>query len=157
MNILLLTIILLLAVASLMIKKTVPAMISFALMMLLLGLYYMSIDAKLLGLFQIFIYAGGIVVLLLFGITIIGIEFPKAKTRPLAVVNALLVFVILSTIFFRGVDSLSKVIDKPTEDIHLFAHSFSDMVILFALIGTSLLYGTIKMTDALRSKRRKDV
>ena len=157
MNILLLTIAFVLAVASLMIKKSVPAMISFALMMLMLGLYYINIDAKLLGLFQIFIYTGGIVVLLLFGITIIGVEFPKAATRPWAAVNALLVFAVLTTIFFRGLETLSKVVDKPTEDINLFAHSFSDMVILFALIGTSLLYGTIKMTDALRTKRRKDV
>ena len=157
MNILLLTIAFILAVASLVIKKSVPAMISFALMMLMLGLYYINIDAKLLGLFQIFIYTGGIVVLLLFGITIIGVEFPKAVTRPWAAVNALLVFAVLATIFFRGLETLSKVVDKPTEDINLFAHSFSDMVILFALIGTSLLYGTIKMTNALRTKRRKDV
>jgi NADH-quinone oxidoreductase subunit J len=157
MNILLLTIVLILAVASLVIKKSVPAMISFALMMFMLGLYYMNIDAKLLGLFQIFIYTGGIVVLLLFGITIIGIEFPKAKVRPWSALSAALVFAMLVTIFFRGLNSLTKVANEPTEELNLFAHSFSDMVILFALIGSSLLYGTIKMTTVLHSKRRKDV
>lgn len=157
MNILILTIVFILAVASLMIKKSVPAMISFALMMFLLGIYYFSLDAKLLGLFQIFVYTGGIVVLMLFGVTIIGVEFPKASSRPWAAASALLVFVLLSTLFFRALDTLKKVANKPTEEVNLFAHNFSDMVILFALIGASLLYGTIKMTGQLKSRRSKNV
>ncbi|BAF71807.1 NADH-quinone oxidoreductase subunit J family protein [Sulfurovum sp. NBC37-1] len=157
MSLLLLTVVLILAAASLMIKKSVPAMISFALMMFLLGIYYVTLDAKLLGLFQIFVYAGGIVVLMLFGVTIIGVEFPKAASRPWAAVSAFLVFVLLTVLFFRAVDTLKKVAGQPTEKVDLFAHSFSDMVILFALIGASLLYGTIKMTGQLKSKRSKDV
>ncbi len=157
MTLLLLTIVLILAAASLMIKKSVPAMVSFALMMFLLGIYYISLDAKLLGLFQIFVYTGGIVVLMLFGITIIGVEFPKAASRPWAAASALLVFALLTTVFFRAADTLTQIAGKPTEEVDLFAHHFSDMVILFALIGVSLLYGTIKMTGMLRSKRGKDV
>jgi len=157
MTLLLLTTVLILAAASLMIKKSVPAMISFALMMFLLGIYYISLDAKLLGLFQIFVYTGGIVVLMLFGVTIIGVEFPKAASRPWAAASAFLVFVLLSTLFFRAADTLKMVAGQPTEEIDLFAHNFSDMVILFALIGASLLYGTIKMTGQLKSKRRKNV
>jgi NADH-quinone oxidoreductase subunit J len=157
MTLLLLTIVLILAAASLMIKKSVPAMISFALMMFLLGIYYFSLDAKLLGLFQIFVYTGGIVVLMLFGVTIIGVEFPKAASRPWAAASALLVFALLSTLFFRAVHTLKTVADQPTEEVNLFAHSFSDMVILFALIGASLLYGTIKMTGQLKSRRSKNV
>ena len=157
MTLLLLTIVLILAAASLMIKKSVPAMISFALMMFLLGIYYFSLDAKLLGLFQIFVYTGGIVVLMLFGVTIIGVEFPKAASRPWAAASALLVFALLSTLFFRAVHTLKIVADQPTEEVNLFAHSFSDMVILFALIGASLLYGTIKMTGQLKSRRNKNV
>ena len=157
MSLLLLTVVLILAAASLMIKKSVPAMISFALMMFLLGIYYVTLDAKLLGLFQIFVYAGGIVVLMLFGVTIIGVEFPKAASRPWAAASAFLVFVLLTVLFFRAADTLKKVAGQPTEKVDLFAHSFSDMVILFALIGASLLYGTIKMTGQLKSKRSKDV
>jgi len=157
MNLLLLSIVLILAAASLTIKKSVPAMISFALMMFLLGIYYVTLDAKLLGLFQIFVYAGGIVVLMLFGVTIIGVEFPKAASRPWAAASAFLVFVLLTVLFFRAVDTLKKVAGQPVEKVDLFAHSFSDMVILFALIGTSLLYGTIKMAGLLKSKRSKDV
>ncbi|RLA68883.1 MAG: NADH-quinone oxidoreductase subunit J [Epsilonproteobacteria bacterium] len=157
MTLLLLTAVLMLAAASLIIKRSVPAMISFALMMFLLGLYYISLDAKVLGLFQIFIYTGGIVVLMLFGVTIIGVEFPKAASRPWAAFSALLVFIALSTLFFRGVDTLVQTSDQPTENIHLFAQNFSDIVILFALIGSSLLYGTIKMSATLKTKRSKNV
>ncbi|KYJ87640.1 NADH-quinone oxidoreductase subunit J [Sulfurovum riftiae] len=155
MTLLLLTAILALAVASLTLKKSVPAIVSFAMMMFLLGIYYMSLDAKLLGLFQVFVYTGGIVVLMLFGVTIIGVEFPKAKTRPWAAASALLVFVMLSVLFYRVLPKLQQVSQKPVEDIHLFAANFSDMVILFALIGSSLLYGTVKMAGMLSAKKRK--
>ena len=153
MTLLLLTIILALAIASLTLKKSVPSIISFAMMMFLLGIYYITLDAKLLGLFQIFVYTGGIVVLMLFGVTIIGVEFPKAKNRPWAAASALLVFVVLSLLFYRALPTLQLIADKPVEDIHLFAASFSDMVILFALIGSSLLYGTVKMAGMLSAKK----
>ena len=155
MTLLLLIAILALAIASLTLKKSVPAIVSFAMMMFLLGIYYMSLDAKLLGLFQVFVYTGGIVVLMLFGVTIIGVEFPKAKTRPWAAASALLVFVMLSILFYRALPQLQQVSQKPVEDIHLFAANFSDMVILFALIGSSLLYGTVKMAGMLGAKKTK--
>ncbi|RLA68986.1 MAG: NADH-quinone oxidoreductase subunit J [Epsilonproteobacteria bacterium] len=114
----------------------------------------MSLDAKLLGLFQIFVYTGGIVVLMLFGVTIIGVEFPKVKNRPWAAASALLVFaVVLSVLFYRALPTLQMISDKPVEDLHLFAANFSDMVILFALIGSSLLYGTVKMAGMLSAKK----
>ncbi len=155
MTLLLLAAILALAIASLTLKKSVPAIVSFAMMMFLLGIYYMGLDAKLLGLFQVFVYTGGIVVLMLFGVTIIGVEFPKAKTRPWAAASALLVFVVLSVLFYRALPKLQQVSQKPVEDIRLFAADFSDMVILFALIGSSLLYGTVKMAGMLSAKKRK--
>ena len=95
MNIALLSIVMLLAIGSLVIKKSVPAMISFILMMAVLGLYYINLDAKLLGLFQIFIYTGGIMVLMLFGVTIIGLEFPEYKKKPLNSVGAFLFFLLI--------------------------------------------------------------
>ena len=153
MSILLLTVVLALAIGSLTIKRTVPAMISFALMMFLLGFFYISLDAKLLGLFQIFVYTGGIIVLMLFGMTIIGVEFPQVKSRPWSAVSAALVFVALIILFVRGVDKLKLVAGQPTEEVHLFAAEFSDFVILFALIGSSLLYGTVKMAGMLKARK----
>jgi len=155
MTLLLLTAVLVLAIASLTLKKSVPAIVSFAMMMFLLGIYYMSLDAKLLGLFQVFVYTGGIVVLMLFGVTIIGVEFPKVRTRPWAAASALLVFVMLSLLFYRALPKLQMVSEKPVENIRLFAADFSDMVILFALIGSSLLYGTVKMAGMLSAKKAK--
>jgi NADH-quinone oxidoreductase subunit J len=155
MTLLLLTAVLALAIASLTLKKSVPAIVSFAMMMFLLGIYYMSLDAKLLGLFQVFVYTGGIVVLMLFGVTIIGVEFPKVRTRPWAAASALLVFVMLSLLFYRALPKLQMVSEKPVENIRLFAADFSDMVILFALIGSSLLYGTVKMAGMLSAKKAK--
>lgn len=155
MNIILLSSAMLLAIGSLVIKKSVPAIISFIMMMFVLGLYYINLDAKLLGLFQIFVYTGGIMVLVLFGITIIGLEFPKIKQKPLNAVGAFLVFVTLSLLFLRAKDTLTQVSAQATEDINLFSTHFSDFVIIFALIASSLLYGTVKMSKTLKAKRSK--
>ena len=153
MNIVLLSVALLLAIGSLVIKKSVPAMISFILMMFVLGLFYINLDAKMLGLFQIFIYTGGIMVLMLFGITIIGLEFPEHKSKPLNAASALLFFILITTFFLRGVDKLVFVNPLHVEDMSLFSTAFSDYVIIFALIGSSLLYATVKMLSVLKAKR----
>jgi hypothetical protein len=88
-------------------------------------------------------------------VTIIGVEFPKVRTRPWAAASALLVFVMLSLLFYRALPKLQMVSEKPVENIRLFAADFSDMVILFALIGSSLLYGTVKMAGMLSAKKAK--
>jgi len=156
MTLLLLTAIIAFAVGSLVIKRSVPAMVSFAMMMFLLGIFYMTLDAKMLGLFQIFVYTGGIIVLMLFGVTIIGVEFPQAKSRPWSAFSAAMVFAVLVILFVRSVGKLNIEVSKPVEDVHLFAASYSDFVIIFALIGSSLLYGTVKMAGVLRAKRSKN-
>jgi len=153
MNIALLSLAILLAIGSLVIKKSVPAIISFILMMFVLGLFYINLDAKMLGLFQIFIYTGGIMVLMLFGVTIIGLEFPKVKTKPLNALGSLLFFVLVSTLFLRGVDKVKMLSTAKVEDINLFSAAFSDYLIIFALIGVSLLYATVKMSSILKKKR----
>ena len=155
MNIILLSIAMLLAIGSLVIKKSVPAIISFILMMFVLGLFYINLDAKLLGLFQIFIYTGGIMVLMLFGVTIIGLEFPKIKSKPLNAIGAGLFFILISTLFLRGVDKLQTVAVENVEDVNLFSASYSEYVIIFALIASSLLYATVKMSSVLKQKRSK--
>jgi len=155
MNIILLSIVMLLAIGSLVIKKSVPSIISFILMMFVLGLFYINLDAKLLGLFQIFIYTGGIMVLMLFGVTIIGLEFPKIKSKPLNAIGAGLFFILISTLFLRGVDKLQTISVENVEDVNLFSTSYSDYVIIFALIASSLLYATVKMSSVLKQKRSK--
>jgi len=155
MNILLLSLVILLAIGSLVIKKSVASIISFILMMFVLGLFYINLDAKMLGLFQIFIYTGGIMVLMLFGVTIIGLEYPKVKSKPVNAVGAGLFFVLISTLFLKGVDKLQKVDVQNVEDVTLFSSSYSEYVIIFALIASSLLYATVKMARLLKQKRSR--
>ncbi len=150
MNLVLLTTVILLAIGSLVIKKSVPAIISFILMMFVLGLYYINLDAKMLGLFQIFIYTGGIMVLMLFGVTIIGLEFPQAKSKPLNAIGAFVFFLLVSALFLRGIETLELVANEKVEDINLFSTAFSDYVIIFVLIASSLLYATVKMSSTLK-------
>ena len=153
-ELLLLTAVLILAAASLFLRKTVPAMISFALMMFLLGVFYIAQEAQVLGLFQIFVYTGGIVVLMLFGITIIGIEFPETPRRPWTAAVAFGVTVAMAILFLRGLGSQASIGGTPTENPALFAGGFGDTVILFALIGAGLLYGTVRMIDVLKARPR---
>lgn len=157
MNIVLLTIVLILAITSLSVKKSISSLISFALMMLVLGLYYISLNEKLLGLFQIFVYSGGISVLMLFGITLIGTTFKPTKANPWTSAVAFGFFVILTILFFKNHALLTEHHNEIVEQQELFASSFSDMVILFALIASSLLYGTIKMIHVLKPKRSENV
>jgi len=157
MNLPILTLVLVFAIASLTFKKTIASLISFALMMFVLGLYYIYLDEKLLGLFQIFVYTGGIAVLMLFGVTLIGTEHPTVKANPWTALMAFAIFVFLSAMFLNSGDSLVKNTPQIVEKKELFATSYSDFVIIFALIGSSLLYGTIKMIRVLNPKRRKNV
>jgi NADH-quinone oxidoreductase subunit J len=152
MSLLILVAVLILALASITLDKTVPAMISFAMMMFLLGLYYLLLDEKLLGLLQIFVYTGGIVVLMLFGITVIGEEFPPAKARGWAIVAAVLVAAAL-TYLLLVVLSVPKVdTTAVTQQASYFSQHYADLVLIFALIGASLLYGSMKMLRFLRCK-----
>jgi NADH-quinone oxidoreductase subunit J len=156
MNIVFLSLVIILAITSLSVKKSIASLISFALMMLVLGVYYIYLHEKLLGLFQIFVYAGGISVLMLFGITLIGTEFPKTSERPFGIVLAVAFFILISTLFLIQSHTLQTITAIAPVD-NLFTNSFSDVVIIFALIGSSLLYGTIKMAKVLKPKRGKNV
>jgi NADH-quinone oxidoreductase subunit J len=154
MNIFLLGIVLILAAASLSLQKSVSALIAFALMMLTLGIYYFVLDEQLLGVFQIFIYTGGISVLMLFGMTLIGTDAPKSKNRAWAALGAFVVFVLLIIFFWRYIHLLpAKSAFKPENSI--FSKGYGDFVLIFALMGTSVLYATVKAAKLLQ--RKKDV
>lgn len=151
MSLLILVAVILLAVASITVKKTVTAMISFAMMMFLLGIYYLLLDEKLLGLLQIFVYTGGIVVLMLFGITVIGEAFPEPKTRPWAIIASIIVGASLIYFVVSFAPALTITIET-THQAQAFTDHYADLVMIFALIGVSLLYGTMKMVKFLRGK-----
>ena len=155
MNIALLIVAFMLAIGSLSISKTVPSTISFIGMMFVLALYYFGLDEKLLGLFQIFIYTGGVMVLMLFGITLIGVKHTSSTLKGYSAVSSFLLFITLSGLFLINRDSLVELQIQDIKSTTIFAKSYVDFMIAFALIGSSLLYGTVKMIKVL--KRKKNV
>lgn len=150
MEIALLIIVLGFAITSLNAKESVNSLISFALMMLFLGIYYLYLNEKLLGLFQIFVYTGGISVLMLFGITLIGTTLPKVSRNPFSALGSFLFFITLSSLFLINSSELREVTNIKVEQKELFSLYYSDMTIIFALIGTSLIYATVKVIKKLR-------
>ena len=153
-SILLLSSVIILAVISITVKKTVPAVLSFAVLMFLLGLYYIGYGEKLLGLFQIFVYTGGIVVLMLFGVTVIGTDFPEEKGRAWAVASIVLIAIGFFTIPFimpKFVE-VANAGDK-TAQVKVLTENYAEVTIFLAIVGASLLYGSIRMLHTLKHEK----
>jgi NADH-quinone oxidoreductase subunit J len=153
-SILLLSAVIVLAVMSITVKRTVPAVLSFALLMFLLGLYYIGYGEKMLGLFQIFVYTGGIVVLMLFGVTVIGAKFPEEKGRPWAVASIILIaigFFVIPFIMPNFVE-VANAGDKLSQ-IKVLTDNYAEVSIFLAIVGASLLYGSIRMLHTLKHEK----
>jgi NADH-quinone oxidoreductase subunit J len=151
MSVLILVIAIILAVMSLTQKNTVPAVISFVMMMFLLGIYYIFMGEKLLGLFQIFVYTGGIVVLTLFGVTVIGAKFPKFEIRPWAVSIVTLVIIGLMIIPFLLPEIPYEGKAIPLKDqVKIFTDFYAEIAIFMSVVAASVLYGSIRMLHTLK-------
>jgi NADH-quinone oxidoreductase subunit J len=151
MSVLILAIAIILAVMSLTQKNTVPAVISFVMMMFLLGIYYIFMGEKLLGLFQIFVYTGGIVVLTLFGVTVIGAKFPKFEIRPWAVsiVTLVIIGLIIIPFLLPEIPYEGKAI--PLKDqVKIFTDFYAEIAIFMSVVAASVLYGSIRMLHTLK-------
>ena len=153
-SILLLSAVIILAVMSITVKKTVPAVLSFAILMFLLGLYYIGYGEKLLGLFQIFVYTGGIVVLMLFGVTVIGAKFPEEKGRPWAVTSIVLIAIGFFIIPFM-MPKFTEVANAGTKtlQVQVLTQNYAEVTIFLAVVGASLLYGSIRMLHSLKHEK----
>jgi NADH-quinone oxidoreductase subunit J len=153
-SLLLLSMVIILAVISITVKRTVPAVLSFAVLMFLLGLYYIGYGEKLLGLFQIFVYTGGIVVLMLFGVTVIGTEFPEEKGRAWAVASIVLIAIGFFTIPFI-MPEFAEVANAGSKELQVkvFTENYAEVVIFLAVVGASLLYGSIRMLHTLKHEK----
>lgn len=155
MSVLILFIAVVLAVMSLTQQNTVGAILSFVMMMFLLGIYYILMNLKLLGLFQIFVYTGGIVVLTLFGVTVIGSKFPKFEIRPWAVaivtiviIGFLIVPFILPPIEYKG--ELIPLKDQ----VKIFTDFYAEIAIFMGVVAASILYGSIRMLHTLKKEQK---
>jgi len=154
MSVLILAIAVVLAVMALTQKNTVPAVLSFVLMMFLLGIYYILMDEKLLGLFQIFVYTGGIVVLTLFGVTVIGAKFPKFEIRPwaVAVVTVVIIGLIIIPFLLPSIPYAGKPI--PLKDqVKVFTDFYAEIAIFMGVVAASVLYGSIRMLHTLKHEK----
>ena len=151
MSVLILVLAIILAVMSLAQKNTVPAVIAFVGMMFLLGIYYIVLGEKLLGLFQIFVYTGGIVVLTLFGVTVIGAKFPDFKIRPWAVSVVTIVIIGLLIVPFLLPDMPIEGKAIPLKDqVKIFTDFYSLIAIFMGVVAASVLYGSIRMLHTLK-------
>jgi len=151
---LLLTAVIILAVISITVKKTVPAVLSFAILMFLLGLYYIGYGEKLLGLFQIFVYTGGIVVLMLFGVTVIGTKFPEEKGRPWAVMSIVLITIgFLIIPFIMPAFNVVNNSGSTQTQVKVLTENYAEITIFLAVVGASLLYGSIRMLHTLKHEK----
>ena len=151
MSLLILAFAIILAVMSLTQKNTVAAVLSFVLMMFLLGIYYIFLGEKLLGLFQIFVYTGGIVVLTLFGVTVIGAKFPEFKIRPWAmtVVTIVIIGLLIVPFLLPNIPYKGKAI--PLKDqVKIFTDFYSLIAIFMGVVAASILYGSIRMLHTLK-------
>ena len=158
MSVLILVLVIVLAVMSLTQEKTVPAILAFILMMFMLGIYYILMGEKLLGLFQIFVYTGGIVVLTLFGVSVIGASFPKKETRNWAVSTVLIVVVGLLIIPFVFPIQVSEPHMIPlSEQIKAFTDSFSEIAVFLGVVATSILYGSVRMLHTLKKEKEEEL
>ena len=150
MSVLILAMVIILAVMSLAQTKTVPAVLAFISMMFFLGIYYILLDEKLLGLFQIFVYTGGIVVLTLFGVTVIGSKFPEFKIRPWAVAIVTVVLIGLMIVpFLIPVEAAHKTLSLK-EQVKIFTEHYALIAVFMGVVAASVLYGSIRMLHTLK-------
>ncbi|EDM23233.1 NADH-quinone oxidoreductase subunit J [Caminibacter mediatlanticus TB-2] len=151
MSVLILVIAIILAVMSLTQKNTVGAVIAFVMMMFLLGIYYIFLGEKLLGLFQIFVYTGGIVVLTLFGVTVIGAKFPEFKIRPwaISIVTVILIGLMIIPFLLPEIPYVGKMIPLK-EQVKIFTDFYGEIAIFMSVVAASILYGSIRMLHTLK-------
>ncbi len=154
MSVLILVFAIILAVMSLAHKETVPSVVAFIGMMFLLGIYYITMDEKLLGLFQIFVYTGGIVVLTLFGVTVIGAKYPEFKIRPwaVAIVTVTIIGFLIVPFLLPEMQTYTKAV--PLKDqVKIFTDFYSEIAIFMGLVAASVLYGSIRMLHTLKHEK----
>jgi NADH-quinone oxidoreductase subunit J len=135
-----------LAVASLTMEKSIPALLSFGGMMFLLGVYYISIELQLLGLLQIFVYTGGIAVLMLFGLSLVGEKAPFSRVNPFAIFFSVLFTVGIAYFLLTNLPESGSELSSETQ--------FSaELLPIFGLIVVSLVYGSIRVISVSKESR----
>ena len=104
--------------------------------------------------FQIFVYTGGIVVLTLFGVTVIGSKFPKFEIRPwaIAIVTVVIIGLLIVPFLLPSIEYKGEVI--PLKDqVKIFTDFYAEIAIFMGVVAASILYGSIRMLHTLKHEK----
>jgi NADH-quinone oxidoreductase subunit J len=93
-------------------------------------------------------------VLTLFGVTVIGAEYPEIKNRPWAIVVVLVVTIgFLIVPFILPSDGLSHRQLSVEEQVKVFTDHYSELVLFLGVVASSILYGGIRMLHTLKYEK----
>lgn len=137
-----------LAAYSILSSKLMRAALSFGGALLSLGFLYMALGQSLLGLMQIFLYVGGVAVILAFAFltafSVEEVEKEKSQMMDVGVVLGVLVALLLGFVFFqlpeKPAAEVREVTVKEVGNIflteYLFQFEFISVLLLAALISS---------------------
>jgi NADH-quinone oxidoreductase subunit J len=91
---------------------------------------------------------------MLFGVTVIGAKFPEEKGRPWAVASIILIAIGFFVIPFI-MPAFSEVANAGTkmDQVKVLTDHYAEVTIFLAVVGASLLYGSIRMLHTLKHEK----
>jgi len=100
-------------------KRAVYAALSMALIMVLMGIVYLTQGADFLGIIQIFVYTGAVMMLFLFVIMLVGVDASDSATKVFSMhrVASLVIALGLGVLLFTSIGHASFV-DAPMGDMN---------------------------------------
>jgi NADH-quinone oxidoreductase subunit J len=130
-------------------KKAVHSAILLAWVMITLAIFYIALEAPFLGIVQIVVYTGAVMMLFLFILMLVGVDSSDSLTekikglRPVAIVTALAFSATLITFIARAqssVDSIGLAAANEKGNVQgLARYLFSDYVWAFEVISALLI------------------
>lgn len=136
-------------------KNLVHSALSLLVNFCTLAVFYFMLNAQFLGIVQIFVYAGAIVVLFLFVVMLLGAELGERVTSWLTVRNiamsglSLVLLTIVGTVVFENLilgargDFTSEAVQQYGQVQLIGSALFTDYVLPFQLVGVLLSVGVI--------------
>lgn len=136
-------------------KNLVHSVLSLLVNFCTLAVFYFMLNAQFLGIVQIFVYAGAIVVLFLFVVMLLGAELGERVTSWLTVRNiamsglSLVLLTIVGTAVFENLtlgargDFTSEAVQQYGQVQLIGSALFTDYVLPFQLVGVLLSVGVI--------------
>lgn len=129
-------------------RKTVHAAVSMAMVMVVMGIFYIAQDAEFVGIIQVFVYSGAVMMLFLFVIMLIGVDSSDSLVETLrgqrlaawllGLAFAALAVVGLSRVTFPEVTGLATAQSEGSITA-LAREIFERQVLAFEVLGTLLV------------------